>query len=189
MGEDSTNFTEENTYDAEGNLRGSKDRNDVWTRFEYDSLDRPTKRIDAADTLKYETNFAYELGEIAVPYGVMGGADLEYRVASDPRGNVSVVVFDTDNVIQAEYDAAGRATTYDHDDLGRVTDIFFPDGGHIHRELDGRGRITEQTGPTVEKTTYKHDDEDRTEKVTRANPGVRRSSHDVRVQRDETYPP
>ncbi len=47
-----------------------------------------------------------------------------------------------------------------------------PSGGTIVRTLDGRGRVVERTGPTVEKIKYEYDDANRLIQQTIVNPGT-----------------
>jgi RHS repeat-associated protein len=105
-------------------------------------------------------------------------------------GQLNAYTYDLNGNIKTVTDAAGRVTTFYHDDLNRMTGIYSPDGGRIINSYNsqnllatvkdsrglitsygynGFGNLTYQSSPDTGVTTYTFDSGGRMTSQTRAN--------------------
>ncbi|PNY36138.1 hypothetical protein C2E31_14495 [Rhodopirellula baltica] len=148
-------------YDAHGNQTQSVDGDDVTTTTQWDILDRQKTRIEAVGELDLTTEYAYALGQFDIGYGVAGQAGGDVHLIKQPDGSVIATVYNEYNEPIASYDTLGRKTTYVIDDAGRTTSVVLHHGGVITNTLDGRGRVTAESGPLPDmrtETVYDHAD-------------------------------
>ncbi len=71
---------------------------------------------------------------------------LQFTVsATDPMGHARQVTTDrTRTKVLSDKDGLGNVTSYQYDSYARRTDIFYPEGDHLHLTYDARGNITEK---------------------------------------------
>ena len=124
--------------------------------MEYDTLNRPAKRVEAVGELGYITLWGYELGSLTTSYVVVSVAYGSYEYRQNGRGFVSVDVFDEDNNRVASYDELGRVTRYTYNRANQLIRVTQPGGGIIEQPVDGRGRARSSLGPTVEYVQFKY---------------------------------
>lgn len=168
-------------YDAAGNRLKSIDQLGRETTFEYDELNRLVKTtfpdnttnesvltpggrlaasIDAKDN---RIDFVYDAAgrrtRTLLPQ-VMDGATgtlvrPEITEAYDKAGQRTVMT-----------DANGELTQFDYDNLGRLTEIIFPDLSEQKRTYDALSRLATQTDEETRTTVFTYDGRDRLTSVT-----------------------
>ena len=170
VGDDDTpTFTSTTDYDAHGNKVEESDRDQIRTTYSFDILDRPSSMVSDAESLAYETRYAYEFGTLDPDYAVSGaGGDI--YITEHPTGFFTVSVYNEFNELVGTYDELGRRTTYELDEAGRVEAVIPVHEMPIYRTLDERGRTKVESGPLPDvTTTFEYDDADRVTQSTVAN--------------------
>ncbi len=170
---DNATYSNSAEYDDAGNVIREVDRNGVVTTFDYDLLDRVSKRIEALGQLDATTEYAYEFGEMSALASVPFERDYTYRYEKNPNGHVSLFVEDDHGNPRYSVDAIGRVTKFLYNEAYQLIGTTLPDGGQITMKLDGRGRIIEQSGPTTEKILFSYDDDNHvlTQTIINSNTG------------------
>ncbi|HND51600.1 MAG TPA: hypothetical protein PLV92_04355, partial [Pirellulaceae bacterium] len=176
-------YTVHTDYDSAGNPTSSKDRNNVWTDFTFDALQRPLTKVEARGTsTEYVTHFGYEAASNPAAYKDVIPVDKTYSYRwvqlpraideNNPSGFVTTEVYDKDNLLIRAYDTLGRMTKNTYDDANQlIRSENTATGGVTTMTRDGRGRITKLTGPTVEVVRTRWDDVNRASQVRVENDG------------------
>ncbi|MEL7247890.1 MAG: SpvB/TcaC N-terminal domain-containing protein, partial [Bacteroidota bacterium] len=134
------------------------------SRYTYDALDRPLSRT-MPDGSTY--TFSYNFG--TTPSGV----NCQVTTLVDPLSGEHQYYLDTrsrllaeahtgpNGLIWTEYqlnalgeqtaviDAAGNSTRYDLDMLGRLINLYHPDGGHFEYKYDAAGNLLSKVTPSI----------------------------------------
>ena len=159
-------------YDANGNLKESRDANSVGVDIVYDDLNRPTSR---ADTWGDETTTAYYLSGMVktetdaksksktFAYDERGRRDK----VTDRLGNDTTYTYDKTNNLLSISDAESRVTSYTYNSRNLKDKETYPDHtggvsgaatyGIVEFSFDDAGRVemkTDQNGDTV---TFNYD--------------------------------
>ncbi len=174
-------YTTIDKYDAQGNVVSHKNRNDALTLYKYDSLDRKIEQRDDASVLNLITHWGYEkdsLPTLGYTATILTGKFFSYTYVQNPRGYTVVEVLDEDFNKVASYDLLGRETLYTYDKANRLIKIKNPDGGIVEVKLDGRGRMVERKGTTVEVEKFVYDHVNRLTSQTVGNTTGFRASGD-----------
>ena len=154
-------------YDANGNLKESRDANSVGFDVVYDDLNRPTSRTDTWDD---ETTTAYYIGGMVksqtdakskstiFAYDERGRRDK----ATDRLGNDTTYTYDKNNNLLSISDAESRVTSYTYNSRNLKDKETYPDHtggvsgaatyGIVEFSIDDAGRVemkTDQNGDTV----------------------------------------
>lgn len=133
------------TFDADGNLKTSKDARGITTSYTYDELNRVT-RIDYAGwpstTFEYDTGSAGAIGRLSRMTDESG----ETRYSYDPIGRLlakaQLVNSPSQSPIQLNVGYEYGSTGYAH---GKVTSITYPSGNRIAVDYDHSGRARSLT--------------------------------------------
>ena len=168
---DGKTYTETRVYDAEGNLRSTQDYNGHFKTFEYDVIDRPSKRVDAAGSLDLQTLYAYSPADAVGIYPITTSPEYSYRLERNPRGFWTAKVFSKYGKVLFEYDELGRVTKHQYNAKTRYLEhTILSDGSTTNYESDHIGRIRSVAGPRAgTKTLTKYDLADRVIEVTKIN--------------------
>ena len=158
---DAITYTTETRYDAQGNVIRETDRNGNVTTFQFDTMDRTTKRIEGVGKIDAVTEYAYEYGAMTALAAVRYDNEHKYRYQKNANGFVSLFVEDEFGQARYAVDEIGRLTKYQYNTADQLIGITMPDGGEISMTIDGRGRVLEQKGPTTEISRNSYDDENR----------------------------
>lgn len=132
----------------------------------YDALNRP---ISVKDGLGHETQYEYNvLGQRTVMTDANGAITLyEY----DPLNRLDTITYVTDGeTVEYIYNALGQqlvmtdslgVTTYQYDELARLTDVASPMNETVHYDYDAVGNRMALTYPGDFIVTYEYDGDDR----------------------------
>jgi RHS repeat-associated protein len=133
--------------DANGHPEVTIDVLGVVTRHAYDKDERLKSVTEAEGTADARSREFREIDGIGNPHAV-----------TDWKGNVTEITYTARHNVETEKDPLGRVTTYKydgqgnaasvasprpntvrtfkHDDVGRVTDVYFPDTAHLESHVD-----------------------------------------------------
>ncbi len=136
-----------NTYDAQGNLKTSKDARGFITTFTYDALNRPTKIAYSNGTA---TSFEYD-------GGTSGTANVKGRLTkiSDESGN-TLFTYDTLGHLLSKKATIGSGsgaiiltTSYTYGTTGsatgKLTSLTYPSANRLNYSYDVNGRVNSIT--------------------------------------------
>jgi len=137
-------------YDAERHLTLRRDANGAETRWEYEGLPYPMRRVNPDGTvLSYR--FDSELNLV----GLVNAKGEEYRLAYNLAGQLADEVgfdgrrrsyaYDAAGYLASLADAEGRGATFRRDPLGRLLEQVFADGTTDRFERDATGLLTKAT--------------------------------------------
>lgn len=166
---DSTSETR--SYDANGNLIQTIDRNGNTTTYTYDANGNVLTRTDAlgnVTTLTYDAN-----GRLTSETDALGNTRI---YTYDANGNRSSVTYPNGTTLTFACDGQGRVTTvtdpngntttYTYDTDGNLTNVRNAAGETHPRTYDANGNLTSETNPAGKTTNYVYDANNRLTKVT-----------------------
>jgi RHS repeat-associated protein len=131
------------SYDANGNTLSISYADGRAKRFSYDA----SGRLERVQLGALEARLEY-------------GSDGHLLRFVDERGRATIYEWDG-SLIRKVSSPNGRTTTYEYDDLGRVTSLTDEDGRVETRAYDAAGRLTKLTGPDGRADVVEYDPEGR----------------------------
>jgi RHS repeat-associated protein len=172
-------------YDARGNVVYVKDAEGAETRRTYDDRDNVLTETNAQGTTTYQYDDNGYLKQVTDRLGNVTGVSMnalgQLTSVTDPRGNTSTVAYDerTGNMLKV-VDTLGNETRFDYQPLGSLrtaaTRVSKDDPTHplvTSYGYDGLNRLTSETDPAGNTTTYTYDANNNRKSmtVTRSVPG------------------
>ena len=165
-----TNVRIEFTYNAVGNRTQVKDANGNSTTFEYDALNRVTKKIDP---LGNTWQYTYDLAGNRT--AMTDGNGQEIHFSYDANGQLTLIDYpDPDADVSFTYDAAGQrtamtdglgTTAWVYDALGRLTSSRDPHGKTVAYSYDSFGNRSGLTYADGKQAAYTYDADNRLAQV------------------------
>jgi RHS repeat-associated protein len=137
-------------YDGD-QLVSFTDQSDAVTRYEYDSLGRMTRAIDANGDVSFQNTY-----------------DSEGRVVSQVNAVGSTTTLEWSNDSTEATDGAGHEWTYVYDDQGRLVNQTDPSGNAISYSFDASSNVSSFTDERQKTTEMTYDD--RGNMLTRTTP-------------------
>jgi RHS repeat-associated protein len=162
------NRTQEDTYDPNGVLRRTMQRNYTITN-RLDSVEGAGTPAQVIDYMEYDGNGNLLNMQDAEtnPSGFTYDALNRVRTSTDAKNGVTSYSYDVNNQIASVTDPKGNTTTYTYDGLENIKTINSPDAGLIQfTEHDGAGNVLTRIDARNMATTYAYDALNRLDLIT-----------------------
>ncbi len=147
------NDYEQYDYDDNGNRKGLRKRDGNWITYEFDALNRMTRKSGARVAT---VDYRYDLtGKVkAATFGLAEDSDgvyYDYDTAGRMTG-------ETSKIDKSSGNQRTRKLTYETDKAGNRTSMAWPISGSLSNTIDAAGRLTEVKRDGVSLITYGFDD-------------------------------
>ncbi|MBP2001377.1 YD repeat-containing protein [Paenibacillus shirakamiensis] len=153
------------------------------TMYEYDSLGRRTSEIDA---MGQRTDYGYDVyGHVTnIRYPDETMESMEYvgellKNRKDQKGYLTSYEYDNLGRLTKVTDAKGAVTSYAYDAMGNQTSVTDAKGNVTTKTYDAKGRATKVTYPGGVKESYTYDVNDRLITKTEASGAVTTYTYDA----------
>jgi RHS repeat-associated protein len=162
---DTTGVTFQHTFFVSSSLDATGDRSSI----ERDANDRIVKSVSMLGAVPVVTTYEYEhFGLLSLITDDKGHRTMRAHdrlgreiSESDPDAGQSLLVYDGfDEIVSKTHVESGEVTTYNHDDVGRLTARAGPDGTSVwtwDTQPNGIGKVAEVTSPDQVRSTLAYD--------------------------------